>query len=186
MNPNTGFFSASSTLSSSAPPRSPEDQLVFRIRRRGDIIVVAVRGEADAFTLPLWRQKVREAADAAASACGMLIIDATRLDFLSLRTLVSLAEDADAYLRDGIEICLVTTDLRIARIAGGDTRTARLSIRSTVVSALSAPQLHKQTVPSVIPSTPAPDIADHPGEAGNRIRRTHPLSGQVISTLSCG
>lgn len=150
MNPNTG----SSPLFSSTPSRSPDAQLIFRIRRRGDIVVASARGEADAFTLALWRQKVREAVDAAAAACGALIIDATRLDFLSLRTLASLAEDADVYLRDGIEICLVTTDLRLARLACGDTRTARLSVRSTVVGALTALQLHKQTAPSIIRPLP--------------------------------
>jgi anti-anti-sigma factor len=152
MNPNTGFSPVSSVLSLSTPARSPDDQLAFRIRRRGDIVVASVRGEADAFTLALWRQKVREAVDAAAAACGALIIDATRLDFLSLRTLASLAEDAETYQRDGIEICLVTPDLRLARLAGGDSRTASLFVRSTVVGALTALQLRRQTASSTMSS----------------------------------
>lgn len=146
---------------------------------------MSARGEADAFTLSLWRQKVREAADAAAAACGALIIDATRLDFLSLRTLAALAEDADTYLRDGIEICLVTMDLRIARLACCDTRTARLPIRSTVVAALTTLQLHKRIIPVTGPATLVPGIVDRPEGVENPVRRTRPLSGAVKSTLTC-
>ncbi|WP_280256534.1 STAS domain-containing protein [Nocardia wallacei] len=143
MTPSAGSYSISAR-----PPtwsaRSPEDQLFFRLRRRGDIVVLSVRGEADAYTLPLWRRQVREAAQTARTACGALIVDATTLDFLSLRTLAALAEDAAAYRREGVEICLVTTNLRIARLACSDARTARLAIRSTVVSALTAFELRRR------------------------------------------
>ncbi|WP_416562456.1 STAS domain-containing protein [Nocardia testacea] len=121
---------------SPSPSRSPGDQLTFRTLRRGEIAVLAVRGEADAFTLALWRQKVREAADAASTGCGALIVDATRLGFLSLRTVEALAADAAEYRRDGVEICLVTGNARLARLAGADPRTAGLPIRSTVVAAV--------------------------------------------------
>ncbi|MGW6332632.1 STAS domain-containing protein [Nocardia rhamnosiphila] len=120
----------------SPPSRSPGDQLTFRTLRRGDIVVLAVRGEADAFTLARWRQKVREAADTAITGCGALIVDATRLGFLSLRTLEALAVDAEQYRHDGVEVCLVTGDPRIARFAGTDSRVASLPIRSTVVAAV--------------------------------------------------
>ncbi|MET8799440.1 STAS domain-containing protein [Nocardia sp. NPDC004568] len=125
-------------LTSPSPSRSPGDQLVFRTLRRGDIVVLAVRGEADAFTLPLWRQKVREAVETASAGGGALIVDAGRLGFLSLRTLAALAADAAAYRRDGVQVCLVTGDARLARLAGADSRTASLPIRSTVVAAVTA------------------------------------------------
>ncbi|WP_459546851.1 STAS domain-containing protein [Nocardia sp. X0981] len=130
--------------------RSPDQQLAFRLRRRGDIIVLSARGEADAYTLPLWRQQVREAVEAARTARGALIVDATRLDFLSLRTLAALAEEARRCRGDGVEICLVTSDVRLVRIAGGDPRLAHLSVRSTVVGALTVFELHKRSTPSVV------------------------------------
>ncbi|MEV0361654.1 STAS domain-containing protein [Nocardia fusca] len=142
------------------PSRSPGDQLTFRTLRRGDIVVLAARGEADAFTLALWRRKVREAADSATTGGGALIIDATRLGFLSLRTLEALAADAADYRRDGVEICLVTGNPRLARLAGTDPRTASLPIRSTVVAA--------ETVLRPPPETAAP----RPGRF-----RAPPISG---------
>lgn len=105
--------------------------------------MLSVRGQADAFTLPLWRQQVRRAAEAAVGAG--LIIDATRLEFLSLRTLAAVADDAHRYRRDGVQICLVVSDPRIARLAACDPRTAQLPVRSTVVSAMTAIQLNRAT-----------------------------------------
>lgn len=137
---------ASSSFSSASPVspgRSPGDQLIFRTRCHGEVVVLAVRGQADAFTLPLWRQQVRHAAEAVAVAG--LIIDATRLEFLSLRTLAAVADDAHRYRHDGVEVCLVTPDLRIARLAACDPRTVHLQVRSTVVSAMTAIQLNRRT-----------------------------------------
>ncbi|WP_040795907.1 hypothetical protein [Nocardia higoensis] len=127
-----------SVNSATAPSRSPDHRLISRTRHRSGVVILSVRGQADAFTLPLWRQMVREAADAAAKAGGALIVDAGRLDFLSLRTLGDLVEDAGAFLREGVRTCLVTTDRRIARLLADDPRTAPLIVRSTVVSAHTA------------------------------------------------
>lgn len=150
MNPNVSTAPVSSTPAIRRQMRTPDQQLAFRIRRRGDIIVLSARGEADAYTLPLWRQKVREAIEAARAARGALIVDGTRLDFLSLRTLAALAEDAAWCRRDGVEICLVTADPRLARLAGGDPRLAQLIVRSTVVGALTAFELHRRSTPAVV------------------------------------
>lgn len=150
MNPHVSTAPVSSTPSSRRYMRSPDQQLAFRIRRRGDIIVLSARGEADAYTLPLWRQQVREAIEAARTARGALIVDCTRLDFLSLRTLAALAEDARRCRGDGVEICLVTSDLRLVRIAGADRRFAHLAVRSTVVGALTVFELRKRNTPSVV------------------------------------
>lgn len=136
MNPS----SSSSFRSTKARYRSPGEQLTFQSRKHGETVVLAARGEADAFTLPLWRRQVREAAGTAAATGGALLVDATRLDFLSLGTLAALAEDADTWLRDGVVICLVTWDSRVPRFAGADTRTERLLVHSTVSAALTALQ----------------------------------------------
>ncbi|MET8800720.1 STAS domain-containing protein [Nocardia sp. NPDC004568] len=173
--------SAHSAAAASANSRDPGDQLSFRTRRRGEAVIVSARGEADAFTLPLWREKVREAVEQAAHANCAVIVDAGRLDFLSLRTVAALARDARRYRRNGTEVCLVTTDLRIARLAAGDPRTADLPVRSTVVSALTAIHLRKRAThatsrprPHHIPQiTPEQNGASHRG-------RPHYLAGEAI------
>ncbi|MFI5717719.1 STAS domain-containing protein [Nocardia sp. NPDC051750] len=173
--------SATVSVPATARARTPADQLIFRIGRRGDIVVLTARGEADAFTLPLWRRTVRAAADTASGAGGAVIIDAIRLDFLSLRTLAALAEDARAYRRDGVEIYLVTRGLHIARIAAADPRTAHLDVRSTVVGALTAIQLHRRTAPTPGPpsSYQPPRIVPEP--ARDAIRgRTHFRAGETV------
>lgn len=145
MNGDTNFSSFASAHATSSYTRSPGQQLLFRVRRRGEIIVLSVRGQADAYTLPLWRQEVGTAVETAAAGRGALIVDTTRLEFLSLRTLAALAEDAARYRRDGVEICLVTPNPRIARLAGGDPRIVALPVCTTVVGALTSLQLHRQT-----------------------------------------
>ncbi|MGW5381022.1 hypothetical protein [Nocardia sp. NPDC003963] len=162
--------------------RSPEDRLTFRVQRRGDVILLGVRGEADAFTLPLWRQRVGDAADAAADANAALIIDAARLDFLSLRTLAALAEDSAGHRRNGVRICLVIENARLARLADTDPRTAGLPIRSTVVGALTTLQLAERTAntrPS-LPDSRTPWITrEEPARTAERA--AHYRAGQVIA-----
>lgn len=135
------------------PWRSPRDQLSFRVRRRGDIVLLAVRGQADAFTLDLWRRQVRAAAETVIGPRGALVVDATRLDFLSLRSLTALSDDAREFRRAGIEIYLVTGDPAIARVARADIRNTLLPVRSTVVSALTAVHLRQRT-PEVVSESP--------------------------------
>ncbi|MGW5751191.1 STAS domain-containing protein [Nocardia rhamnosiphila] len=171
---------------SSAPWRLPRDQLSFRIRRRGEIVLLAVRGQADAFTLALWRQQVRAAADTVTASKGALVVDATRLDFLSVRSLAVLSDEAHEYRRDGIEIFLVTAEPAIARIARADTRTALLPVRSTVVSALTAVHLRDRT-PEVVSADGAlrdgagPRGSDERVAAGNAPPGSAPhLGGQRV------
>lgn len=130
--------SALSEESATAPTGSPDQRLAFRIRRRGEVVILSALGQADAFTLSLWRQTVREAADTAAKAGGALVVDVGGIDFLSLRTLGALVEDAGTFFREGVRTCLVTTDRRIARLLAQDPRTAPLIIRSTVAGAHTA------------------------------------------------
>ncbi len=145
MNPNTSSSSFPSAHAASSYTRTPEQRLLFRVRRRGEIVVLSVRGQADAYTLALWRQQVGKAVETAAAERGALIVDTTRLEFLSLRTLAALAEDAQHYRRDGVEICLVTPNPRIARLAGADPRIAHLAVCTTVVGALTSLQLRRRT-----------------------------------------
>ncbi len=155
------------------PGRSPGDRLVFRMRFRGGHVILAARGHADAFTLPLWREQVGQAAEVAAGEGGALVVDASRLEFLSLRTLATTAEDARHYRSEGVEVCLVSPDPEIARLAAGDSRTAHLPVRSTVVSALTAIQLRRQTTPRPgrRPAR-APEIVPDVARSGQQ-RRVH-------------
>ncbi|MEV3960691.1 STAS domain-containing protein [Nocardia sp. NPDC050193] len=91
-----------------------------------------------------WRQQVRAAADTVTGPRGALVVDATRLDFLSVRSLAALSDEAQRYRRGGVEILLVTAEPALARIARADTRTALLPVCSTVVSALTAVHLRYQ------------------------------------------
>ncbi|MGW0177944.1 hypothetical protein [Nocardia sp. NPDC003345] len=172
---------------SAAPSRSPGSQLTFRLRLRGDTVVLAVRGAADAFTLPLWRQKLRETAEAIPATGGALIVDAGRLEFLSLRTLAALAADAEYFARSGVRICLVTGDRRMGRFATRDPRTATLPIRSTVVAAqtLLKPSRRGAPPPDSRPRPRIPQItADESGNTGTR--PPHYLAGQTIAAPGDG
>jgi anti-anti-sigma factor len=156
---------------------------MFRTGFRGGVVVLAARGHADAFTLPLWREQVGKAAEVAAGGDGALIINATRLEFLSLRTLAATAEDACRYRRAGVEVYLVTPDPEIARLAAGDSRTARLPVRSTLVSALTAIQLRRRTTPLTGRDPDrAPEIAPDVPRSGQN-GRVHFRTGDPVIAI---
>ncbi|MBF6353164.1 hypothetical protein IU449_01125 [Nocardia higoensis] len=177
MNSKSSSSSLLSVDSAAASATLPDHRLTFRTRHRDGVVILSVHGQADAFTLSLWRQTVREAADTAAKSGGALIVDAGRLDFLSLRTLGALVEDAARFLRDGVRTCLVTTDLRIARLLAEDPRTALLTVRSTVVSAHTALEAPMRSAP---PTVAPDDTAEASGGALSTRRRRHGPSSAVI------
>jgi len=81
-------------------------RLFSRLRRRGPALVLSPRGAADAYTLDLWRCAVREAVDTAAASACALIVDTSRIDFLSCRALVVLAEEAGRAAERGVPVSL--------------------------------------------------------------------------------
>ncbi|MEU6827293.1 anti-sigma factor antagonist [Nocardia beijingensis] len=85
------------------------------LEHRGDATVVRVHGEVDAYTLPAWRRLLDEAA-AAATAPGPMVIDTSGLGFMSCRSLVILAEEAEAWLRRGIRVRVVGDRLVVGRV----------------------------------------------------------------------
>lgn len=171
---------SSSVASASTNSRTPGSRLSFRTRRRGEAVILSAHGEADAYTLPIWRDKVRQVAEDAARTNCAVIIDASRLEFLSLGTVAALAQDARQYRRNGTESCLVTTDLHIACLAASDPRTADLPIRSTVVSALTAIHLRKRAKHATSRPAPYHNTAYHPGWArGSAQRRTQGFGDAV-------
>lgn len=185
MNPTVAASPISATPSAvgSAPAnsRAPGDQLSFRTRRHAEAVILTAYGQADAYTLRLWRDEVREAVEEAARTDCAVIVDAGRLEFLSLCTVEALARDARQYRRNGTEVCLVTTDLHIACLAAGDSRTADLPVRSTVVSALTAIYLRKRTTHATSRPSPyrVPQII--PDQYGTpHSGRTHFLPGETI------
>lgn len=182
MNPTAATAPRSTTASApTATSRTPREQLSFRTRRRGGAVILSARGEADAFTLPLWRDIIGNAAEEAARTGGAVIVDTCRLDFLSLRTVAALAEDARRYRHHGADIYLVTTDLHIARLAARDQQTTDLPVRSTVVSALTAIRLRKPTAHTTgrpSPYHPPQITPEHRGTTYSG--RTHYLAGEMI------
>ncbi len=120
----------------------PRTRLFSRLRRQGPAVVMSARGVADGFTLQTWARDLREAMECAeTSSCG-LVVDTTKLEFMSWRALYLLAQDAAACRSRGVAVRLVSTNSTIAKIAPIDPVTARLPIHSTMVSALTALRLH--------------------------------------------
>ncbi|MBF6169289.1 STAS domain-containing protein [Streptomyces gardneri] len=116
----------------------PRTRLSSSLRRQGPAVVMSTRGIADAFTLNVWQQDISRAVECAeASSCG-LVVDTTKLEFLSCRAVKTLAREADRCRSGGTSVSLVSPSPAIARIAAADPVMARLPIHSTVVSALTA------------------------------------------------
>lgn len=82
---------------------------------RGDATILHVHGEVDAYTLPAWRRLLREAA-ATIAAPGPMVIDTSGLGFMSGRSLVVLAEEAEACSRRGIRVRIVGDRLVVGRV----------------------------------------------------------------------
>ncbi|WP_051021786.1 anti-sigma factor antagonist [Nocardia araoensis] len=85
------------------------------IEHRGDATIVHVNGEVDAYTQPAWRRILREAG-ATTAAPGSMVLDAGGLGFMSCRSLVILAEEAEACLRRGVRLRVVGDRLVVGRV----------------------------------------------------------------------
>ncbi|MGK8524053.1 STAS domain-containing protein [Nocardia asteroides] len=131
----------------------PRARLSSSLRRQGPAVVMSTRGTADAFTLEVWRRNIRRAVECAeASACG-LVVDTTKLEFLSCRAVSTLAREAARCRGRGTPVSLVSPIPAIARIAAADPVIARLPIHSTVVSALTALRLRAPRPRNATPRT---------------------------------
>ncbi|WP_157106585.1 hypothetical protein [Nocardia arthritidis] len=146
----------------------PRTRLSSSLRRQGPAVVMSTRGTADAFTLTVWCQDIRRAIECAeASSCG-LVVDTTKLDFLSCRALLALAREAVRSRGHATVVSLVSPSRTIARIASADPVIARLPVHSTVVSALTALRLHPPH--RALPRTARTTTPSKPGALGAAFR----------------
>ncbi|MGQ4616152.1 STAS domain-containing protein [Nocardia sp. R7R-8] len=145
----------------------PRTRLFSRLRRQGPAVVMSARGVADGFTLQTWAGDLREAMECAeTSSCG-LVVDTTKLEFMSWRALYLLAQYAAACRSSGVAVRLVSRNSTIAKIAPSDPVTARLPVHSTTVSALTALRLHP------LPTRRADPAARRATAGNDRVHRAH-------------
>jgi anti-anti-sigma factor len=106
----------------SNPTHPPADEpegtlpgLNATVERRGNAAIVHVHGEVDAYTLPTWRRLLREVVTATA-APGPIVIDTGGLGFMACRSMLALAEEAEACRLRDVRLCVVGSPLVVTRI----------------------------------------------------------------------
>ncbi|MBF6469674.1 anti-sigma factor antagonist [Nocardia beijingensis] len=117
------------------PPEDVSFGLRATVERRGDAAIIHAHGEVDAYTLPMWRRVLREAATAAV-APGPVVVDASGLGFMACRPMLALAEESEACRRRGVRLCVVGGRLIVARVIDLLDLDALLPIYSSVDDAL--------------------------------------------------
>ncbi|MGW4328971.1 anti-sigma factor antagonist [Nocardia sp. NPDC004573] len=117
------------------PPEDVFFGLRATVERRGDAAIVHAHGEVDAYTLPMWRRVLREAATAT-TAPGPVVVDASGLSFMACRSMLALAEESEACRRRGVRLCVVGGRLIVARVIDLLDLDALLPIYSSVPDAL--------------------------------------------------
>ncbi|MEU5761372.1 STAS domain-containing protein [Nocardia sp. NPDC047648] len=148
----------------------PRTRLSSSLRRQGPAVVMSTRGTADAFTLAVWCEDIRRAIECAeASSCG-LVVDTTKLEFLSCRALLALAREAVRCRGHATAVSLVSPSPTIAKIASADPVIGRLPVHSTVVSALTSLRLHPPR--RALSRTARPTAPSKPGALGAAFRNS--------------
>ncbi|MGK8506745.1 anti-sigma factor antagonist [Nocardia asiatica] len=127
-------------LGSSLPPPAdePEDAHLFlsaSIERRGSAVVIHVRGEVDAYTLPTWRRLLSEAV-ASVTATGPLVVETSGLLFMACRSLVVLADESERCRRRGIRLSVVGSWSVVTRVVTVIELDALLPVYASVEDAL--------------------------------------------------
>ncbi|MFE7740800.1 anti-sigma factor antagonist [Nocardia sp. NPDC057455] len=101
-----------------SPAEGPDDAhaaLRATVERRGNASIVHFHGEVDAYTLPTWRSLLREVVTATA-APGIIVIDTGGLGFMACRSMLALAEEAEACRLRDVRLCVVGNQLVVTRI----------------------------------------------------------------------
>jgi anti-anti-sigma factor len=111
------------------------NRLRIDVDHRDSAVIVRAHGEVDAYTLPTWRQAIREAV-AHTTETGPVIVDITRLEFMACCALVALALDADVCRAHGIDLIVVTRASIVRRIAAAAELDGRLCFCSGTETAL--------------------------------------------------
>ncbi|MEV0544381.1 STAS domain-containing protein [Nocardia salmonicida] len=96
----------SKSITAEAPDAT--DRLRAEVEPCGQTTILHVRGIVDAFTLTRWQQALESAIDMTAIEGGQhVIVDLTKVEFLSLRTIFALAELTRHGRRRGVTISVV-------------------------------------------------------------------------------
>jgi anti-anti-sigma factor len=112
-------------------------RLAVDVGRRDRAVVVDVRGELDAYTMPAWWRITCEAA-AHAAAPGTVVVDITGLDFIAGGPLGALADLTDACRKRGVALVVLSRAPVVQRIAAVTGLDKRLVVRATLRAALAA------------------------------------------------
>ena len=113
-------------------------------QRDGSAVIVYAGGEIDACNEDTWRHLLVEAA-AAVSAPGILVIDASGLDFMGCCAFSVLADKLDVCRQRGVDLRLVSCQPAFRRIVEacglGDVLPVYLSVDSALTLAAGVPSL---------------------------------------------
>lgn len=119
-------------------PADARGRLVVDVSHRGGAVILEVRGELDAHTLPTWRRLVGDiAGDAAVDA--PVVVDITRLDIIACGTLAAVAQQLDRYRARGVNLVVATRPSTIHRLTAAGDLAIRLPVYPSTQAALSAP-----------------------------------------------
>jgi anti-anti-sigma factor len=105
--------------------------------RSGPAVIVSAGGELDASNEAVWRRLLSEAA-AAAGPPGLLVVDASGLDFMGCCAYAALGEEAVRCRRRGIEMRLVSNQPGVARIVAACGLSELLPVDHSIDAALFA------------------------------------------------
>jgi anti-anti-sigma factor len=78
-------------------------------------VIVYVGGEIDAYNDETWRLLLTEAS-ALAAAPQLFIVDVNSVEFMSVSSLLALADEASSCRERGIKLCLVSAQPSVSRI----------------------------------------------------------------------
>ncbi|GAB2705931.1 anti-sigma factor antagonist [Nocardia thraciensis] len=118
-------------------PAAISSRLTGDIEFRGPALLLRAQGEVDACTLPTWKHLL-DAAAAAVTAPGPLVVDLEQLDFIGCRAFAALADEAARCRRRGIDLHLVSTASIVPRIIGAADLSALLPVYRSADTAASA------------------------------------------------
>lgn len=112
-------------------------RLAVDVGRRDRAVVVDVRGELDAYSMPMWWRITREAA-AHAAAPGTVVVDITGLDFIAGGPLAALADLTDGCRNRGVNLVVLSRASVVQRMVAVTGLDKRLVVCATLGAALAA------------------------------------------------
>lgn len=119
-------------------PGGVQGRLEVDVNHRGCALILEVRGELDAHTLPTWRRRVGDVTGCAA-VDAPVVVDITRLNFIACGALEAVAKQVNRCRARGVNLVVATRPSTIHRLAAAGEFATRLPIYPSAQAALSAP-----------------------------------------------